>query len=124
MKLSFSDVTSHFCTAECAEPEPRANAQLSPGQSSTNIEGDIRTFECLEGFSPAAGSDTGEITCQADSSWTSTNMLCLIGKEFPVVSSFEKSRTASGWFNHHVLRPIALEPFVSPNLSKISLCKI
>ena len=76
-------ITPLFITSECTSaPTSKPNSRISPTQLDgvTHVVGDILTYQCLDGYSPATGSDNGEVTCQSDGSWSDSSIVCVVGK--------------------------------------------
>ena len=62
---------------DCREPSSKTNAALSSGN---NLEGDTRTYSCNVGYTAAAGSDNGDVTCQSNGVWSTSTLNCGKGR--------------------------------------------
>ena len=72
-----------FLLLDCGEPASKANAALSSGG---NLEGDTRTYSCQAGYEAAAGSDTGDVTCQSNGAWSTSTLTCEVGRSLIVLN--------------------------------------
>ena len=67
---------SMSCLRMCGEPPILPNTVVS---YAPNIEGNIRRYSCLDGFSTQTGMASDTSTCGSDGNWTDVDLICLTG---------------------------------------------